>query len=47
MNHYSKNRQMGDTKPSNNMLHKTKHTRNSILSYRVPLDLVAASCGLY
>ena len=34
---------MGDTKPSDNTLHKTKHTRTSTLSYRVGLDPVAAS----
>ena len=29
---------MGDTEPPNKMLHKAKHTRSSILSYRVGLD---------
>ena len=33
----------GRTKPSNNMLHKAKHTSSSILSYRVGLDPVATS----
>ena len=43
MNHYSKNGQMGDTEPPNNMLHKAKHTSSSILSYRVGLDPNATS----
>ena len=34
---------MGDTKPWNNRLHKTKYTRSSILSYRVGLDPVTTS----
>ena len=34
---------MGDTKPSNNTLHKTKHTKNSILSFQAGLDPVATS----
>ena len=29
---------MGDTKPSDNTLHKTRHNRSSMLSYRVGLD---------
>ena len=33
----------GRTKPSNNMLHKAKHTSSSILSYRVGLDPIATS----
>ena len=33
---------MGDTEPSNKTLHKTKHTKSSILScYEVGLDPVA------
>ena len=32
-----------DTKPSNNMLYKKKHTKSSMLSYGVGLDLVATS----
>ena len=33
---------MGDIKPSNEMLHKTKHTKSSIIScYEVRLDPVA------
>ena len=32
---------MGDTEPSNTMLHKNKHTTSSILSYRVGLDPIA------
>ena len=43
MNHCPRNGQMGDTKPSNNMLHKSNHTRSSILSYRVGLDPVQTS----
>ena len=38
MNHYP-----GDTEPSDNTLYKTKHTRSSILSYRVGLDPIATS----
>ena len=34
---------MGDTKPSNNMLHKNNHTRSSIHSYGVGLDPVKTS----
>ena len=34
---------MKDTKTSNNTLHKTKHTRSSVPSYRVVLDPVAIS----
>ena len=34
---------MGDTKPSDNTLHKSKHTGSSTLSYRVGLDPVATS----
>ena len=41
MKHHPKNGYMGDTEPSDNTLHKTKHTRSSILSYRVGLDIVA------
>ena len=37
---------MGDTEPPNNMLPKAKQTSSSILSYRVGLDPVAASCLL-
>ena len=43
MNHYPKNRQIGDTQPPNNMLPKTKYTSSSILSYRVGLDPIATS----
>ena len=35
---------MGDTESSSNTLHKTKHTRISILGYRVGLDGVATYC---
>ena len=38
MNHYPE-----DTEPSDNTLYKTKHTRSSILSYRVGLDPIATS----
>ena len=31
---------MGDTEPSNSMLHKTKHTRSSILSYGLGVEPV-------
>ena len=41
MNQYPKNGKMGDTEPPHNMLHKTKHTSHSILSYRVGLDPIA------
>ena len=41
MNHHPK--KMGDTEPSNKMLHKTKHTSSSILSYRVGLDPITTS----
>ena len=34
---------MGDTKPSTNNLHEVKHTRGSVLSFRVGLDPVATS----
>ena len=34
---------MRDAEPSKNTLHKTKHTKSSILSYRVGLDPVATS----
>ena len=34
---------MADTEISNNKLHKTKHTRSTILSCRVGLDPVANS----
>ena len=34
---------MGDIEPSDNTLNKTKHTRSSILSYRVGLDPIATS----
>ena len=34
---------MGDIKPSDNTLYKTKHTRSSILNYRVRLDPIATS----
>ena len=34
---------MGNTEPSGNTLHKTKHARCSALSYRDGLDPVAAS----
>ena len=34
---------MGDIEPSDNTLHKTKHTSSSILSYKVGLDLLATS----
>ena len=40
MNHYPKNGYMGDTEPSNNMLHKIKHIGSSILSCRVGLGTV-------
>ena len=43
MNHYPKIRQMGSTEPSNNLLHKTKHSSSSILSYRVGLDPITMS----
>ena len=33
----------GDTEPSDNTLDKTKHTRSSIVSFRVGLDPVATS----
>ena len=33
--------EVGDTKPSNNTLYKTKHSKSNILSYRVGLDPVA------
>ena len=32
---------MGDTEPTDNKLHKTKHPRSSTLIYRVGLDPVA------
>ena len=35
---------MEDTEPSNNALHKTKHTKSSILRYGIGLDPVATSC---
>ena len=34
---------MGDIKTSDNILYKTKHTKSSILSYRVGLDPIATS----
>ena len=34
---------MGDTEPPKNRLRKIKHTRSSILGYRVGLDTVATS----
>ena len=43
MNHYPMNGYMEDTEPSNDMLHKTKHTSRSILSYRVGLGPIATS----
>ena len=43
MNNYPKDGQMGDTEPLNNTLLKTKHTRSSILSYRVGSDPVTTS----
>ena len=43
MNHYPKNGYMGDIEPSNNTLRKTRHTRGTLLSYRIGLDPVATS----
>ena len=34
---------MGDIEPSDNTLYKIKHTRSSILSYRVGLDPIGTS----
>ena len=34
---------MGDAEPSNNMLHKAKHTSSILLSYRVRLDPITTS----
>ena len=34
---------MGDIEPLDNTLYKTKHTRSTILSYRVGLDPIATS----
>ena len=35
---------MGDNEPSNNTLHKIKHSSSSILSYSVGLNPDATSC---
>ena len=43
MNHCPKNGQMGDNEHPNKILHKTKHTSSSILSYRVGLDPITTS----
>ena len=42
-NQNPKNGEMGDTEPPKNRLRKIKHTRSSILGYRVGLDTVATS----
>ena len=34
---------MGDTEPSNNTLHETKHTKSSTLSYKIGLNPVVTS----
>ena len=34
---------MGESEPSGSTLYKTKHTRGSILSYRIGLDAVTTS----